>query len=412
MVRVFTRRSRLSRSIRARSGSSRNAGAGAGLGAALPGGGSAICEEMVRSGCRSGGGPRYSAPHPGTPARTMIRSGWPPGADGPYLRRMTLPSVRRLSRAACTTLALAAWPAPAAAAPAQSPHYPLPQAEIERRLADDPFQIAGMADNRWEGDRTQRTALRFGDGAVLPVKWARAAEGGFALNNQPAYELAAYRLQGLFLDRADWVVPPTVLRIMPLRVYRQLDPELQPTFDGTSSVLVVLQVWLDGVTAFDGPDAARLDDEAYATRLAYLNVLTFLIRHADSNHGNVLVAKDGEPRMFAVDNGVAFGSPDSPRGTFWKELHARRFPAELVTRLRAIDRAALHRTLAVVAQLREREDGRLEHVAPGPRRAPNRSVDFHEGVVQIGLTDREIDGVWTRLQELIRRVDAGEITTY
>lgn len=313
--------------------------------------------------------------------------------------------------ASLATVLLLATAAPAAALQGHA-HYALPPAEIERRLAEDPFQIAGMADNRWEGDRTQRTALRFRDGVTLPVKWARSEPGGFALNNQPRYELAAYRLQGLFLDRDDWVVPPTVLRVLPLRVYRQLDPRLEPTFDGTSSVLVVIQYWLEDVRPLEHPDASRYHDDLYAARLANLNILTFLIRHADSNHGNVLVSTNGDPRMFAVDNGVAFDSPDSPRGTFWKDLHIRRAPRETVDRLRRLDRAALARALAVVAELHERDDGRLELVTPGPKRSPHRGVEFDDGVVQMGLTDREIDALWQRLQDFLRRVDAGEIETF
>ena len=326
-----------------------------------------------------------------------------------------VPSPRRpTARAATLVLAVLAAGAPVALAP-QAPHYSLPPAEIERRLADDPFEIAGMADNRWEGDRTQRAVLRFRDGTSMPVKWARSAAGGFELNNQPQYELAAYRLQSLFLDREDWVVPPTVLRVLPLRVYRQLDPTTTPTFEGTSSVLVLLQYWLEAVEPFEKPDPARLEDDRYLRRLSHLNVLTHLIRHADSNHGNVLIARDGEPRMFAVDNGVAFGSPDSPRGTFWKDLHVTRLPAGTVERLRATDRPTLVRVLGTVAELRVAEGGRLEPVEPGAtgeRRRPNRAVDFTDGIVQLGLTDREITDVWTRLQHLLRRVDAGEITTY
>lgn len=291
-------------------------------------------------------------------------------------------------------------------------HYALPPVEIERRLATEPFQIGGMADNRWEGDRTQRAALRFEDGTVLGVKWARSAEGGSDLNNQPRYELAAYRLQALFLDREDWVVPPTVLRVMPLRLYRQLDPELAPTFEGTSSVLVVLQYWIDGVNALEAPDPDRLGDDLYARRLAQLNTLTYLIRHSDSNIGNVLVSKGPDPRMFAVDNGVSFGSPESPRGTIWRELHVRRVPAALVRRLRSLDRDALGRSLDVVAQLRVTGDGRLELTETGPKRNPDLGVDYSGGVVQLGLTDDELDGVWDRLQELLRRIDAGKITIF
>lgn len=317
--------------------------------------------------------------------------------------------IRRLLRLHAVALALTGG---AAGVVAQEQNFRLPAAEIERRLAGEPFQITGMADNRWQGDRTQRTTLRFRDGTVLPVKWARSAEGGFDLNNQPRYELAAYRLQSLFLDPDDRVVPPTVLRVMPLRVYRQLDPELGPTFEGTTSVLVVLQYWLEDVTALEAPDPGRLEDPEYARRLAHLNLLTYLIRHADSNTGNVLVSTVGEPRMYAVDNGVAFNSPDSPRGTLWKDLHIDRIPAVALERLRRLDRATLDSTLAVVAQLRVGPDGQLVPEEPGPKRNPNRGVEMADGVVQLGLTNRELNDVWTRLRELIRRADAGEITTY
>ncbi|MBW3552642.1 MAG: hypothetical protein KY466_03980 [Gemmatimonadetes bacterium] len=332
-----------------------------------------------------------------------------PRGPGAHSHPRTTPRVARF------VLAALAAAAPSAPAGAQAPHYALPPVEIERRLGEEPFEISGMADNRWEGDRTQRAMLRFRDGIALPVKWARSARGGFELNNQPQYELAAYRLQSLFLDREDWVVPPTVLRVMPLGVYRQLDSELEPTFEGTTSVLVLLQYWLNAVEPLEKPDPARLDDARYLRRLSHLNVLTHLIRHADSNAGNVLIARNGEPRMFAVDNGVAFGSPDSPRGTFWKDLHVTRLPAGTVDRLRAIDRPTLARVLGTVAELRVTEAGRLEPVpagATGPRRRPHRGIDFADGVVQMGLTDREVTDLWMRLQHLLRRVDAGEITTY
>ncbi len=306
------------------------------------------------------------------------------------------------------SVAVLAW---SAAAAAQAPHYQLPVAEIERRLETAPFEVLAIADNRWEGDRTQRSVIRFRDGTTMGVKWARASEGGSTLNNQPQYELAAYRLQKLFLDPDDRVVPPTAVRALPLDIYRQLEPGLPPTFDGTRSVLVVLQYWLDDVAPLDSIDAARLRDPVYARRLAQLNLLTHLIRHADSNHGNVLVSAAGEPRMFAVDNGVAFNSPDSPRGTYWKELRVDRLPAAAVDRLRRVTREELHSTLAVVAQFRVDDDGRLVAVRPTARLHPNRGVDRADRVVQLGLTATEIDAVFDRIQAVLRRVDAGRLTT-
>lgn len=319
-----------------------------------------------------------------------------------------------MARALPLVLALGlAWtPAPALAAQAHDAHYTLPPLELEERLRSEPFQIAGFQDNRWEGDRTQRSVLRFGDGTTVRVKWARAPSGGFAMNNQPRYELAAYEIQKLLLDERDHVVPPTVVREMPLRVYRQLDPELEPTFDGTESVLVVIQYWLEAVEYFEAPDTARAaSDDDYARRLGQLNLLTYLINHVDSNAGNILISTTGDCRMFAVDNGVAFRSPESPRGTVWQTLHVRRLPADAVARLRALTRPALESAVAVVAQFRVREDGRLERAPATAKLNPNRGVDRQGDLIQLGLTDLEIDDIWERRTTLLDRIDAGEIRT-
>lgn len=315
-------------------------------------------------------------------------------------------------RAALVAGVLAVIAAPAAV-PAQGPNFARPAAELEALLADAPFQIVGIRDNRWQGDRTQITALRFEDGFTCSVKWAKAPPGGFAINNQPRYEVAAYEFQKLFLDEGDLVVPPTVIRELPLRVYRQLDPETGPTFEGTSSVLVALQYWLQDVDTEAEPDLARASrDGAYAHRLAILNLFTHLIRHVDSNPGNVLVSTRPPPRLFAVDNGVAFRSPESPRGTLWRELHVDRVPAAVVRRLRALTRAELEAALYVVAQFEVRPDGRLEAVEPTAKLDENRGVDRRDGVIQLGLTNLEMDELWARIQAVVERVDAGALNTY
>lgn len=315
---------------------------------------------------------------------------------------------RALSCAWMAVLVLAAGTA------AQDSNISEPPSVIEDRLMNQPIQILGMQDNRFAGDRTQRVALRYRDSVVVGVKWARAAEGGWALNNQPRYERAAYELQKLFLDPGDYVVPPTVIRIVPLRVYTQIDPETKPTFEGAQSVLVVLQYWLNNVEVHDSiwsPDRFHTDP-AYAYAFANLNVLTYLIRHADSNPGNILISSDGSrPRVFAVDNGVAFSSPDSPRGTKWKDLLVDGLPRQTVDRLRTITRAELDSTLAVVDQFEVQND-RLVRVQPTAKMTPHIGVEFDGTTAQFGLTSSEIDGVWDRLQQLLQRVDAGELDVF
>ncbi len=43
---------------------------------------------------------------------------------------------------------------------------------------------------------------------------------------------------------------------------------------------------------------------------------------------------------------------------------------------------------------------------------PTKGVRIQGSVVQLGLTESEIDDVYQRIQELIRDVDAGEIQTF
>lgn len=316
--------------------------------------------------------------------------------------------MRTLLRAALAALLLSA---PAAA---QDANITLPVDSIERLLGHEPFSLVAIEDTRWPGDRTQRAALRFRDGTVVGVKWARAAPGGWELNNQPRYELAAYRLQTLFLDPPDYVVPPTALRAVPLAVYRRLEPAAPATFEGVESVVVLIQYWLSQVSADGVLDPARLcRDSVYARHFADLNVLTYLIRHADENVGNVLVSTAGAgARVFAVDNGVAFASPDSPRGTRWSELLVDRLPAATVARLRALTEQRLRDALGVLAEFRVDAHGRLERVEPGAKRRWHLGVDYADGVVQFGLTEREVLGVHTRLRALLAKVDAGEITPF
>ncbi len=298
---------------------------------------------------------------------------------------------------------------------AQDLHMAEAPSALEERLRTEPFQIVGMADNRFAGDRTQRVALRYRDGTTIGVKWARAAEGGWALNNQPRYELAAYELQKLFLDPEDYIVPPTALRVIPLHVYRQLDSTSVATFEGTGSVLVLLSYWLNNVTAHDSIwDPARFErDPDYAHHFANMDVLTYLIRHADANMGNVLISSVPESaRVFAVDNGVAFHSPDSPRGTHWQELKVDRIPAGTARRLRALSREELVGALAVVAQLRVDEDGRLHHTDRTAKVTPRMGVEFTGDMVQMGLNDRELADVWTRLVRLKEMLVSGELGTF
>ncbi len=296
---------------------------------------------------------------------------------------------------------------------AQSPNILLPVPEIEARMRSSDFEILNIRGSRAEQDRTQRVTMGFPDSVAIVVKWARAAFRGETFNNQPRYEAAAYEIQKLFLDEADFVVPPTIIRTVPLSFYRTLQKDVEPTFSQASSVVVVLQYWLSQVQPHAQLDNDRFEsDSLYARTAANTNVLTYLIKHSDSNAGNFLISTvPNEPRIFAVDNGVAFGREVSDRGTLWRDLRVKRIPAQAVERLRKVTRADLDKTLGVIAQF-EVKNGELVAVPAGENLNSSRGVRTTRDVVQFGLTRTEIDEVEARIERLLKRVDEGKLPTF
>lgn len=281
-------------------------------------------------------------------------------------------------------------------------------------MAHAPFELMRAQDTRFEGDRTQQAMLDFPGVTPMLVKWARAPRGGGRFNNRPRYELAAYRLQTLFLEPEEYVVPPTAIRMVPLAWYRsEMDPRAPATFSDMDQVMVVLQYWLWGVTGEEVYDEERFErDAAYAHHLANMNVFCYLIRHNDANVGNFLRSESAEsPRVFAVDNGVSFDSQESNRGHEWRRMRVDRIPRETVERLRQLTQEQLQRELGVLVQF-ERSGGQMAAVEPGPNLDPGDGIRQEDGVVQLGLTRGEIEDVWDRLQDLLEDVDSGDLGVF
>jgi hypothetical protein len=316
------------------------------------------------------------------------------------------------TRTLCLLAAAALLP-PSAGAAAQDLNIALPVDSLEYLMRTDPFEMPDeLPGLRGAEDRIKNPELTFSDGTTFMVKWVAASAGGEDFNNVPAHELAAYEFQRLFLEEHERVVPPTALRAVPLEWYRTLDTEVDPTFRGTRSVVVVLQYFLTFITDEDVWNENRFEtDPAYARHWANLNLFTYLIRHSDSNTGNVLISEIGEPRIFAVDNGVAFNSQDSNRGTLWRTLHVTRFSASTVERLRGITEEQLHETLGVVAQWEIRNE-ELVSVPRTENVNPRQGVRRRDDSVQIGLTRDDIDDVWYRLEVFLGRIDNGQYQTF
>lgn len=314
----------------------------------------------------------------------------------------------KILRTALLCLAL-----PLSAAAAQDANYIIPIDSIEARLRTGPLEIIDYRGARAAGDRTQRVALEYPDGSTMVVQMAEAPRNASAFNNEPRYELAAYRVQQLFLDPDDYVVPPTVIRAVGLEWMRLHDRNAFATFRNVNSVLVVVQYWLLQVTPDDFFDRDRArDDSVYARYLGNFNIFTYLIRHNDSNVGNFLISQyAGKPRIFSVDNGLAFNSEVSNRGYEWRNLQVKRLPRGTVERLRTITPEMLRQKLGVLAQFEVRGD-MLVQVEPGANIDPGDGVRRKDDIVQLGLTDREIDGIESRLRKLLEDVDKGDIEVF
>jgi len=312
------------------------------------------------------------------------------------------------------TSALVAIALPIHVLRSQDRNIGMPAARIEAYLRDSVLKPVASEGSRFKGDRTEHVLLSFNEATAIEVKWAVAPTGGEAFNNQPRYEAAAYELQKLFLDDRDYVVPPTVLRMVPQSVFAASSGlKGQPTFEDSPAVLVALQYWTMDVTPDGVFDPKRADrDSVYARHLGDLNILTYLIRHMDANKGNMLISADSaNPRLFAVDNGVAFASKPSNRGTDWQKMRVDRVPAATAARLRSINEASLTTALGVVAQFERRGDDYVSTPA-GPNLDADKGIRRKGSTLQIGLTSYEIEGVRDRLKSLVKDIDRGRIKTF
>ena len=138
-----------------------------------------------------------------------------------------------------------------------------------------------------------------------------------------------------------------------------------------------------------------------------------MIGHRDGREGNFLVSKnDSRRQVFAIDNGSTF----NPWGynyfvPNWDVIRVAAVRKETVDRLRKLTRADLD-FLLVVSQLEVGEDGVARQVPPGKSRDDDEGALRQGTTIQFGLTRKELDKVWGRIQELIAEVDSGKLPVF
>lgn len=296
----------------------------------------------------------------------------------------------------------------------QDSNIAYPIAKIEEMITSPDAEIAIPRSIRINGDNAKFAVLkRYRDGFFINIKIKKSAKGGEALNNQPRYEIAAYQFQKMFLDPDEYVVPPTLGRGFTPDEFSNIEQDADPTFKNTRMIFCDIQYWLNNVTKKDVYDKKRFKNNlTYAKHVGNLNILTFLIRHSDSNEGNFLISKDPEnPRVFAVDNGLAFGDAHSQRGYDWLEIRVDRLPAKTIDRLRKITTEDLEAKLLVVSQFRI-EDGLLIPEPPSAAIDKLKGVRLTKNTLQLGLTQKEIQNIYWRIEELLKKIDKGTIKTF
>ena len=294
-----------------------------------------------------------------------------------------------------------------------------PALRIERLLRDRPFDVLAVRDTPHGVGGSKVLSLAFrGEALVIKAKWKEAKPGAEALDNDPRKEIAAWELQKILFAPDEYVVPPTVGRCIPVEQYDREVSERhrRPTFPGAGGcVFGVLSYWLEDVEELGGFSRERFGrDRRYRERVVALNVFAYVIDHRDARKSNFLVAKDeNDPRMFAIDNGLAFSGLRNPAMYFvhnWSELRVPALSRSLVERLRRVTRADLDR-LAVVSQF-ELRDGQLVPVTPTAPLVPADGVRVRGDTVQLGLTTEEIDGVERRLRQLLGKVDTRQVAVF
>lgn len=289
----------------------------------------------------------------------------------------------------------------------------------ERLMQYAEYEILSLEPAGSGTTRPEKGELLFpktGDRFSVKGKMTPTSLDGF--NNSPRKELAAWKLQFLFLDPVDFTVPATAMRCAPLAEWNERHDEDDPTVPGTSCVLWEVAIWLENVTVPDDlyEEERFLNDVAYAYHLANFNIFAYLINLRDNRTGNVLVSKDdSNRRVFAIDNGVAFGTIwynwFYPPTYAWRQIRVPALPRKSVDRLRKVQRADLD-FLMVVSQLEADSEGILRNVDPGPPNDPNVGATLDDMTVQFGLTRNEVDAIWKRIEALIEKIDAGQIALF
>lgn len=296
-----------------------------------------------------------------------------------------------------------------------------PADQVERWLASPDLEILGVASTPAgiQGARVLTLRVPGPPEVVFRAKWRSLAT--LTSKNDPRRELVAFAIQKLYLDPDGYVVPPTAAHCFPLDMYRaQVYPAATASFRDVPCVLGFLSYWLEDVAGlkqarregwFRSHDDA-LDDDMFSANPLYresvadMNLVTYLIDHADTHSAQFVIRRDPQaPAVYSVDNSMAFGVKKNRRVRVdWSEIQVPALSRRAVERLRGADLDAL----SSIAELEPARGGRLVPVAPKRRRAEPAGVRWIEGRLVVGMTVDELAMLHERVTRLFLAIDRGE----
>jgi len=339
-------------------------------------------------------------------------------------RSQTRRSSRMPRRKALAMTVFALLLASASAAQPSGPegNLPLPPDALEHRLQYGRFEITAVGDTHGRGilsralmDVHKLTLVFPEDGFSTGAKWRAAPGSGEGWDNSPRREIAAYAVQQLFLDPAEYVVPPTAARCIDLATYGPINSHPQPTFPDTRCVFGVLAAWLQHIeTPDDALESERFSrDLRYAYSFGNVNIFTYLIAHRDASVTNFVISTDpNNPQLFSIDNGIAFsGMLYNFFVPQFDHIVVGGLPQRTVDRLRRLTPTDFER-LGAIDELRAGADGVLRSVPPSANADPDEGTRLFANGIQLGLTRSEIDAMKRRWHQLLDRIDRGELPTF
>ncbi len=293
--------------------------------------------------------------------------------------------------------------------------------EVESLLRASDLEIleATMTPGGQQGARL--LSLRSGD-VVFRAKWRARDEKATLLSHLSNSRRTAvsYAVQKLFLDDDQIVIPPTVGYCFPLSHYKKrVDREAKVSITDPACVFGYLSYWLPDVETAKEAEVSEEKglfgtgylyseerfgrERHYASKLARMNALTFIVEHGDP-HGEQFLVQFEPFHVWSVDHSVSMTSVKNPLSYFeedWSNLIVPSFPRELAEKLRSITAEDISKLATI--ETYARVDDRLV-----PRA-------YRKGMSKLqpwGATAKERELLESKLRELVTRLDDGSLGVF